>query len=133
MCLRREARKRVYLYPRQAASLPVPEDGRGTEAGCKPLNNISRGDRWVACRSFLLAKPIKARGSDSSRSSHLHLSFDCHHHYHHHHHRVPAHEARIGTRNTDWIEKGNERGSRGSEGKREARAPGLGPQLIASI
>lgn len=52
-------RRSVYLYSREATSPPARQGDR-TEAGCKPLNNSSRCDRWVACRSFLLARSIKS-------------------------------------------------------------------------
>ncbi|EZA57425.1 hypothetical protein X777_02433, partial [Ooceraea biroi] len=74
-----------------------------TEAGCKPLNNSSRGDRWVACRSFLLARPIKARGSNSR-----------------------AHGAPTEIENTDWTEKGI-----AGEVSRERESEELGPRDLA--
>lgn len=76
----RGARRRVSISARGCVTTGFARRPGEIEAECKPLNNSSRGDRWVACRSFLLARPIKARGSDSSWGSHLHLSLDYHHH-----------------------------------------------------
>ncbi|KYM84445.1 hypothetical protein ALC53_05231 [Atta colombica] len=114
-----KANRRISISARSYVTIGSKEGGGDrTEAGCKPLNNSSRGDRWVACRSFLLARPIKARGSDSS--SHLHLSFD--HHHHHHHRRRQYTRSDLATENADQTKKGTVEGSRGT-GKRENSGP----------
>ncbi|KYN11342.1 hypothetical protein ALC57_16554 [Trachymyrmex cornetzi] len=114
-----KANRRISISARSYVTIGSREGGGDrTEAGCKPLNNSSRGDRWVACRSFLLARPIKARGSDSS--SHLHLSFD--HHHHHHRRRRQHTRSDSATENADQTKKGTVEGARGT-GKRENSGP----------